>query len=682
MEIYINNVLVDGLVENPIVLQKALNNIHDAKSRQSVFSNDIEAYKTANNMAITGNAEIVESSTAFPYKKYDAKIIEKGIQIVKGFALLTETSETYKFNIYGGSADIYNLIKDKKLSELKLSLFNHDWDFGAILANRSNYNNWLDGYIYPDIDYGYWENIAKSARPSKEYFPAFHVKKLIEQMHTEAGYYPCGGFWNNNELFNQMILPFTGGSPKYSKTYRDNFNSKLSQLGSDISLSIATAGNLNQQTIIFNTDNSNGFTYNNTTGEVSFSQRIIQIGSKLNLTLDFQISTAASGSVDAFIDFVVYIFDSVGNVAASDGISFTKNISPSSPFTGSIQLNFQFLAKCFGSNFYVKIETANTDCRFNFANIKANSSVDFELGESAYPGSLWDIGSNLPEMTCGELLSTVINQFCLLIDADNDTKSVNLIELDSLLPNKPNAVDWSNKLVYDTEPIIKYAFDEWKQSNEFKYQTDENDKYLLPVPTYGNGFIEVENENIDKFRTVFESKLAPVWRGNTFNNSFLGICLIQMFKKDGEGRFQPNSIKPRIGYLNYRFGLSSDKTISLSIDNSEDNDNYIYGNGGGTPQSFNGRFWDVRFEKLRFNEYLLPNHNRALLQILDKVKIMEAEFMLDYTDFAHLRFDIPIYLNINQPGKAPIQGYFYVNEIKEFPVNFTGVSTVELVRIN
>ena len=243
MEIYINNILVDGLVDNPIVLQKALNNIHDAKSRQSVFSNDIEAYKTANNMAITGNAEIVESSTAFPYKKYDAKIIVNGIQIVKGFALLQETAETYKFNIYGGSADIYNLIKDKKLSELKLSHFNHDWDFGAILANRSNYKNWLDGYIYPDIDYGYWENIAKSARPSKEYFPAFHVKKLIEQMHIEAGYYPSGNFWNNNELFNQMILPFSGGSPKYSKYYRDQFNSKLSQIGSNISLSIATAGN-------------------------------------------------------------------------------------------------------------------------------------------------------------------------------------------------------------------------------------------------------------------------------------------------------------------------------------------------------------------------------------------------------------------------------------------------------
>lgn len=636
-------------------------------------------------MAITGNAEIVGSSSMFPYRKYDAFIYsDDNIQLIRGFAILEETSDVYKARIFGGNANIYDLIKDKKLSELKLSNFDHYWNDTVIFNKKSIYVGWESGFIYPDIDYGFWENIIKSSRPSKEFFLSFHVKKLIEKMFIEIGYYPFGDFWDNNELLNKMVLPFSGGKPKYNETYRKERYSYMLQNG--VAYPSTTPGDFNN--LVFNANTTNQWSYNSTTGQLNTQEKVYNANFTIRFKLYATFTTGAGGVSSGYRDFefIIRLKNNTGAVIQTFSTQIRVDWGPSTGAIRNFELNFDGIKKVYGDYFFFDFGFNNlggsNPLDLNLIEVKNASFIKIELAEEAYPGCLWNIASNLPDITCKELLTMVINQFCLLIDVNPETKQVNLIEFDSIIANKSIAEDWSDKLLLNKPPTIKYRLDDWAKNNEFKYLTDENDKYLINNPTYGIGYIGIDDDYLEQNKVVFEAKVAPIWRGPSFTDRPIDLAKIQMYKIDGNGVFQVNNIKPRVAYLEITETSNHDKLIAINTDTEEDQDNYIFGNGGSTTDLWPDKFFDVRFEKLRFKEYLIPNYNKALLQILDKLKIIELEFLLSYFDYANLRIDIPIYLNVEVAGYGTIDGYFYINELQEFIANKKEASTFELIRIN
>lgn len=680
-EIYINDELLDGVIPGQdIAISKALNNLNNIESRSGAFTTQIEVRKTALNNQRFNNAHMVGSMTNAPYERLSARIQQGSIVLIIGFAWLEAVNQNYVFRIIGSSSDFYNLTKEKPLYELNLSRFNHFWDATNIIANRGGFTDWTDGYIYPDIDYGKFTFTSSNNVKSPDLYVSVFVKMLIYQMCVDVGFLPEGDFYEENELFNSMILPFCGVAPKYNKLYQQQKQLRL--LNNEV-FEIIPGAPIQLEFNLVEDDWGGG--YNAGTGVLSFTEQVIDLNGEFYLPYFLDLSS--SGSPTYWPQITVYALTNAGGF----GIAFINTLLKPAGFTfdGFTGL-FKFSLSELGfDNVAARLAARGTEITFwmNIADpasrvvsfdILSGASFNINVGDTTYPGGTWDIASNLPDLNCGDVLMTVANQFGLLIDANTLTKSVKLIPFNNIDANKSVAIDWSDKISQEPENELTFLFQNYGQRSEFKYLHDENDPFLTSIPEYGNGFIHVNDKILPNKAVVYESKFAPLLRINSFINATTKVMAFI-------GMFEPTdptisiSPKPRIAYLRKELDNGAN-SILIEQDLEESNELYIFGRGGGAVVGSTFSL-GVYFDDLRFNEYLLPTYYQPLTNILTKVKSFKLATDLRGIDFATIDFSVPVYLDCHLKEFGQIQGYFYINLIDQFKINTHDTTMVEYVRI-
>lgn len=670
-EVIINNQALDGVIDEDIAITKALNNLNDLKSRSGDFSSVIKTHKTRNNSAIVENAEIIGSESNSPYLKYSATITAAGIGQINGFAVLESVDEFYNWRIYGGNSEIFALIKGKNIREINLSRFDHLWQDTEIIDNRTNYVDWNDCYIYPDIDYGQLTSAALAPTLFPNFFPSVHAKLILWQIALEAGYVPSGDFWENNELFSAEILPFVGGSPKFPEAYRNARKLKLNQIGSDLSIPVS-GGNVTNQVIKLNTNDSGWGTYSSSTGIFGMDEVSFDMDFRFSATIEVD-RTAIIGTPPIRVTITLKIFNQ-SNVLQKE-FAYTRNDFGTT--TQVFEVDFSGIFKFSGDEAYMTITITTTGATayiISACRIKENAQVNYSLGESGYPGCPWIVAGNLPDISQSDFLSTIMNQYGLIVDCNPLLKEMKLIQFDELQNNMGIAPDWSSKIVTTSKPKISFRLNDYARRNKLQYIYDENDQWLKPREAFGMGLILVDDENLENEKVVFESKFAPVWFGPSFGGS-LNICQIEMFRFSKE-----NSIKPRIAYLSITDITATNPGIDIQKDQSSDKSNFVFGLGGGGTE-VSARKFDVLFDKFRFDTNLIPSYYKVLSQMLEKCKIIEVDANISSFDFSQIRHDIPVFINVWIDGFGQLDGYFYLNIVKQKKVNRIEPTKVELVRI-
>jgi hypothetical protein len=652
MKILINDNELDALKDNDVLLTKAVNKMQSLEERNGSYSSEVSCGLSMNNRDIFKDAQSSNSQTEMPYTQNTCKISVGSVEVLDGFAELEQTNKEYMLRAYSGVSSIIEAIGESMLNELNLdyangTAINHIYNWTNVIANRNNL--WTKGYIYPNIDYGKWATTTIHAHWD-DLYPSIFCKYLFLRIFHSIGYAVTGEFISN-DLFGKEILPMVK-IPTTPQYFLDsyacnarNYRRKDYESGDD---PIILMDELNN-TSSFQLNNENVFGSIGTVfrpalfGEFSINFAFTTLGfagtAKLLVITRTALSTPGKYQTQRN-DYAITI-GGVNNithkgtkVAADTAVYFYYDITYTLP--GTVFRVFPFtIALTYPSRTLI-------------------------------PGDEFDLRDCLPEVSQKDFLTTIINQYNLMLKVDTTKRTVDFSYFNSVEANKNSALDWSELFDFSKEPEIKYKLEEYAQNSLLKYETDENDNLLRLSPTYGQGVLFCNNQNLENTKEVFMSKFAPIVRRiclkspHTSEQAYIQLWITE------ENTLRTQNVKPRIAYVRYNETLTIHGTAGEI--------------GGGTGAKDSSPSAGVYFEQLEFSR-LIPLYYKIVSNMLLNTYTLKANFNLKLKDFEEVDFTKPIYLELNLLGYGAICGYFYCDSINEFSLTNRSTTEVELIRI-
>ncbi len=676
-EVFINGQLIDS-IDTDIALTLSSFKIDSLGTRKGSFSNVFDLPKTNANKLLFENSELVTSVTSIPYQLNPCQIFVDGQLIVDGSAVIRETKENYRIFISAGNSDFFKLIGSLKIKDINLSEFDHLFNIFDVPPLRES----REGFVYPNIDYGYFEfaDINEPIQPVEFFAPSMYIKSIVLKGLQQIGYTLSGDLLDSVTFQNGVVLCKYPGINLMDSTakYRQNF--VFGDLTENQSQLIGFSEKISDKSNLYNFDNNIGqFVYqppiedkDNVIFNISFVGTVIT-----NAPFTFQ-------NTDFFIDLLVYNDQGQLLTTVSRSVKFeNRNIgflgSYRRPANGVLirELNFPFFIQPQDTNFINLINnTADlTTLRLGWGVRTQVTSLDLdkiklENIEFQIDQSPRITGTRLQQLfsipvesevllpqneTVSDLLLTIANIEGIIFQVDESSKTVRTSMLDRLINQKANALDWSDKLDLTDEPEVIYTLDNFAQSNIYKFAEDDKDPFLPKL--FNQGSINVFNQNIKTQNVVFESKFASV----PVSASFRGDLLIgkvftgDKYSFDGVNfNFNEDSktedFKPRIAVL-----AESQATIQLTTLN---------------PNTIN---FEVSTLSMDFERAINNNYN-LIKSVLVNTKVIKALFLLDLEDITNLDFTRPVFVDY-------FGEYFYIESINQFKVNKRESCFVTLVRI-
>lgn len=650
MKILINDNELDALKDNDVLLTKAVNKMQSLEERNGSYSSEVACGLSMNNRDIFKNAQSSNSKTEMPYVQNTCKISVGSVEVLDGFAELEETNQEYMLRAYSGVSSIVDAIGESMLKELNLdyangSAINHIYNWTNVIANRNN--AWTKGFIYPNIDYGKWAITTANAHWD-DLYPSMFCKYLFLRIFHSIGYAVTGEFMSN-DLFNREILPMTK-IPTTPQYFLDGYNCNA------INTTTKSYGIADDATVLMDQ-------LNNTT---TFQLRNENI-------LGSVVTTFRPALYGAFnMNIVINC-----NGAASTEILRVFTVTPSRRITKRTDYTLTP-----GVNYITHTDTkveADTYVYFFYDlsgwypispytfNVYYFSLAITYPSRTLTPGDVFDLRDCLPEVSQKDFLTTIINQYNLMLKVDTTKRTVDFSYFNSVEANKNSALDWSELFDFSKSPEIKYKLEEYAQNSLLNYETDENDNLLRLSPTYGQGVLFSNNINLDKTKEVFKSKFAPIVRRiclkapHTAEQAYIQLWITE------ENTLRTQNVKPRIAYVVYGETLEINGTAPTEV-------------GGGTSAKNTSPSAGVYFQQLEFSR-LIPLYYKIVSNMLVDTYTLKANFNLKLKDFEEVDFTKPIYLDLNLLGYGAISGYFYCDSINEFSLTNKTTTEVELIRI-
>jgi hypothetical protein len=174
-------------------------------NNNDIFSNIFNLART------TENTNTYNFAPDFnPNLKADAILYKNGIAMIQGYLQLTNINIVddyqieYEVIIIGRTANLFQDLGEKKLNELDLSAYNHEWNFTNIQ------NSWTPlvtrGYYYGLIDKGF-SNDQKGFYTIDQK-PQIFAKAIVDAIFKDAGYRYSSDFFTTGN-FTKLVVPCT-----------------------------------------------------------------------------------------------------------------------------------------------------------------------------------------------------------------------------------------------------------------------------------------------------------------------------------------------------------------------------------------------------------------------------------------------------------------------------------------
>src|SRR5471030_2609096 len=112
IQLYINDQLTDLSDDSPIALSFQINNLADVKNQQGNTSNQFKLPLTQRNRQLLGFPDDIAFTTILPYRQYQARIIQDGLEIIPyGIAELNSIEQDMAtITVLSGNVDIFDAI--------------------------------------------------------------------------------------------------------------------------------------------------------------------------------------------------------------------------------------------------------------------------------------------------------------------------------------------------------------------------------------------------------------------------------------------------------------------------------------------------------------------------------------------------------------------------------------------
>ena len=205
----------------PLPINKSIIDIQNIAERKSDFTKTITLPGTHNNNDIFSNifnlARSVSNTNTYnfapdfnPNLKADAILYKNGIAMIQGYLQLTniniidENQIEYEIIIIGKFANLFQDLGEKKLNELDLSAYDHEWNYTNIAASWTP--SATRGYYYGLIDKGF-SNDQKGFLTTDQK-PQVFARTIIDAIFKDAGYRYASLFLTSG-IFNKLVVPTT-----------------------------------------------------------------------------------------------------------------------------------------------------------------------------------------------------------------------------------------------------------------------------------------------------------------------------------------------------------------------------------------------------------------------------------------------------------------------------------------
>jgi hypothetical protein len=655
VEIYINSQLIDLYDEEEIVVSFAVNNLFDIESRDGTYSNTFKIPATHNNNNIFGQFNNILSTTNNAFEVLNALIYVDDVLQVNGFAQMTSANlNEYEIRIFSGNTDWAQAIANINLKDVLPASLNHNWDVNEVVASR--YKTFIDGYNYPNIDYGnlfFAPSTPPFEAPYYELYPAIYCKYLFERIFQIAGYTIESDWFNNNGLFAKQIIPFSADWKRNRDyTLRNFFTNSIPV---DTPLTVGMAYYYYPQFTQIDSYPTNGWQgYNINNGTTT-----VLDGGIIELTYNLEFFNPHPVPCSFTID-LIYTDDN-GNQIFLPFASFTTPPLFIVPALGVATFNTTVTINVSQTSLVLRIGVNTLDGVIlrSGSYVQLNNftpTVEDEndlLISSDFP--FITLGSTLPDISATDFIMTIANQYGLIFDQDNYEKRVKIFEFDSVIKNIPNALDWSNKLDLSEYPVITNLHNEYFRNNYFKYAKDSNDTYLTLQDGFADWSLVVDFANADTQQDLFTSEFAPVIRIESFANGIAGTGVLEMayIPVYESGVFQ--QVTPRMAYIEF------DNTTPITIPTFS---------GGYNPAIQP----NVYFEELRFIN-LINTYYAQYSNLLNNSKAVNCLIRINNIDINTLDFRKPVWIDY-------FGAYFYINEIQQYKVTSKDSTQITLILIN
>jgi hypothetical protein len=244
MSIITEDYTIDLGDDSNLTLTKSIYDITQPDKRKSHFTKTITVPSSATNDLVFAswfdvNFVLVDNTQFEPYynpnKKAPCILHTETIQQMNGYAQMTDivlnrytNKVEYKLTLYGEIGDLFNSLGEKKLSELDLSVYDHDYSLLNITSSWTYFvrvNGTLEdqggggnGYVYPMVDYGddhrryslFNNNVVSTDYWRVNHFrPWIYVKTIVDAIFQETDFNYYSDFFNS-ALFKKLIFQSSG----------------------------------------------------------------------------------------------------------------------------------------------------------------------------------------------------------------------------------------------------------------------------------------------------------------------------------------------------------------------------------------------------------------------------------------------------------------------------------------
>ena len=573
---------LDGVVpETEIALTFAAAKFNSLVSRGGTLSNNFKLAKTANNKEKLSLLDDNRSTSAKPYTLFECDILVDNAPTFTGFARIEESFNYYSLRVFSGVSNFFELVGDKSIRDLNLSVYDHDWTAANVADAQDNDNT--EGYVYPNINYGLWTGqLQGSSRDFTEFYPATYLKTLLETAAIDSGYtllnydtnfaipFSLKDFKNTSKLDTRLSAaagqPITGGS---------NTPMDLSNTADEGGL-IST---FNGENVIAINDGSSlevdvFLSIDNTT---SLTPLTVTFG---NTTADRIAEVTVSAGDTGVLDFT-------GTIVGPGLFSFYPIIAGGSPEVGLL-----------GGLIRV---------------IRGQSNIG--------PSQLIPLADTLPDIKVKDLfLFEAVRQNALII-SDPVNNTIEFISINSIVNKKLSALDWSEKVSTVTEPKYEYRLTEYAQNNVLKFkESTEDDKMFRENPNRGRGVFVVNDLSLKPDRDWYTAPFAATGITIAFRDNLQGVAFIPRYSETNTAFLEPDiNPQPRIVILNQNTDLINQVT-------------------GQAVKSTNANATFSGFDESVTNDY------QGLSTIFDRMKLVEVYVRLNTLDIKQLDITRPVYL--------------------------------------
>lgn len=665
MQLYINDQLTDLSDDNPIALTFQINNLADVKNQQGNTSNQFKLPLTQRNRQILGFPDDVAFCTNLPYQKYQAKLIQDGLEIIPyGIAELNGTDgDSASITVLSGNVDFFDAI-DGKLYDMGDSTspwtnygqnmvwqaYEHKWTLENIV--KSQYKT--EGWIWPMVDYGLISSdiVSQPFKVDVRYLrPGFFLKTAIELLAKNAGYkINPNSSLVNNDMYGKLIVQFANDAFQHGTDYQNGLDSLSVVLTKQQSQPI----NPNKQgpaTARINFEGIKANDYNLIHDSTYVASEPVKVNIELNYGLQIIDTTPAGGGSLPYIEIrlMKYSFGTSSQIAHQQHQVINKSGggvlgighhdgAPSDylkqKLTGEVSLE---TAESIGIEYYLfpsinRVKgTFYSDATLNITN---------KLTDVVYNQDL-QCERIFPDISMKDLLKDALQHFGIICQTDNAGRTITFASFADIVKNIPIAKNWTNKCL-DQGKNINFQLGGYSQSNYMQYKQDDN---VLPL-NFADSQINIADTTLPAQNTLFESQFAPTLNRPYNNGSIAQIKKVDT-SSDAESTDFSISTEPRL-LIDEKYNLlNSGKTVVFTdgVKNMVQNDMisvpYFYKNDG---------------EHSLLWKDLKAKYYPELEKILTQSKKVIRWFILTPRDILELDLLIPVYIEQDS-------SYYYINKI-------------------